>query len=116
MILLALSLMFHPIVQPMYQTYIQFRPSEYTTPLKVLEENHRVKRGFVCWHPFEVVCIDDVCAETGKSYWVVKVNGDSLHYNANSRIKPTDLVEWEFRDGSYYWTRFCRYIGSGLHG
>ena len=50
----------------------------------------------MCWHPFEVKCIDDVCGDGKKSYWIVKVNGDSLHYNANSPIKPTDLVEWEY--------------------
>lgn len=95
MLLLILNLVFAPIVQPI-QTYFQYRPAEYTTPLKVLQKSHNIKRGFVCWHPFEVVCIDDVCGDGVKTYWVVKVNGDSEHYNANSRIKPSDLVEWEY--------------------
>ena len=93
MIMLMMSLVFAPIVQPIYQYYIQ--PSGYSTPIRELEKSHKVTRGFMCWHPFEVKCIDDVCGENG-SYWMVKVNGDSLHYNANSPIKPTDLVEWEY--------------------
>jgi len=39
--------------------------------------------------------IPKMCGENG-SYWQVKVNGDSLHYNGNYHIKPSDLVEWEF--------------------
>ena len=96
MIMLMMSLMFSPMVQPIYQHYINYQAPAYSTPIKELEKSHKVVRGFMCWHPFEVVCIDGVCGDGKTSYWVVKVNGDSLHYNANSRISPTDSVSWEF--------------------
>lgn len=96
MILLLLNLLFLPVVQPVYQTYIQYQPIETTTPLKVLQRTHKVTQGFVCFYPLEVKCIDDLCAEEGKSFWIVKVNGDSDHYNANSKIKPGDSVEWVY--------------------
>ena len=95
MIMLMYQLVFAPMVQPIYQNYIQFHPTSYTTPIKELEKSHKITRGFMCWHPMEVKCIDGVCGENG-SYWMVKVNGDSLHFNGNSHIKPSDKVEWEF--------------------
>ena len=95
MLFLIASLLLQPVIQPIYQQYIQYKAPTHSTPIKELEKSHKVTRGFMCWHPFEVKCIDGVCGENG-SYWMVKVNGDSLHYNANSRINPTDLVEWKY--------------------
>ena len=83
------------MIQPIYNNYIQFHPASHTTPIKELEKSHKITRGLMCWHPFEVKCIDGVCGENG-SYWMVKVNGDSLHFNGNSKINPSDLVELEY--------------------
>ena len=93
MLLVILSLIFQPITYPIALSY---QAPSLSTPIRELEKSHKVTRGFMCWHPFVVKCIDDICGDGNKSYWVVKVNGDSLHYNANSPIKPTDLVEWEY--------------------
>ena len=95
MIMLLMSLVFSPIIKPI-QTYFQFHTASHTTPIRELKKSHKVTHGFMCWHPMEVKCIDEVCGDGKKSYWIVKVNGDSLHFNGNSHINPSDLVEWEY--------------------
>jgi len=90
---MILGLLFNPVYHttlPNPQAQI-----ERITPLKLLQRNHKVTQGFVCWYPFEVKCIDDKCGDD-KSYWEVSVNGDTRHYNANSRLKKSDVVRWTF--------------------
>lgn len=90
MILILLGMLLSPVLPP------PMAQPGFTTPMHELQRTHKVTRGFVCFHPMEVRCIDDVCGNTPKSYWRLKVNGDSLHFNANSRILPTDRVEWVY--------------------
>ena len=98
MMLLMLGLLFNP-VQYISQQFI-FVPQGYSTPMRELEHHHKVTHGLVCYSLMEARCIDDLCGEPGKSYWQIKVNGDSVHYNGSSIVKPTDFVSWEFvQDG-----------------
>ena len=93
MIELILGLLF----QPAYHTTLPTPQAQIQriTPLALLKRNHKVTQGTVCWYPLEVKCVDDVCGND-KSYWEVSVNGDTRHYNANSTVKKSDVVNWHF--------------------
>lgn len=88
-----------PVLLPVFRTALDgtlFAPQTQTTPLHELTKNHKVVLGLVCWFPMEVKCIDGVCGDGTTAYWELRVNGDTRHYNANSKILPTDKVEWVY--------------------
>lgn len=93
MIPLLLALMFQPVTT--YPKMLNPVRTERMTPLKLLQRNHVVKHGLVCFYPLEVRCIDGVCGDND-SYWEVSVNGDTRYHNANSPVKKSDVVRWTY--------------------
>ena len=80
----------HMAISPISQMVV--KPTM-PTIIESLRENHEVVQAFVCSSPYDIECIDDVCNDReAHKYWTIEVNGDYVHYNSMSRIKPTEKV------------------------
>ena len=71
-------------------------PFRQETVVERLRHDHMITQGYVCQGYDDITCVDSVCNEDGVAYWSISVNGDHLHYNANSRVGPNDLVQVQY--------------------
>ena len=83
--------------QSIVPSYLLPQANNSETVLSLLQEHHKVIRGFVCTSPNDIRCIDGLCNKEGIAYWEIKVNGDFKHYNSMSHVKQGDEVEVRYQ-------------------
>lgn len=69
------------------------------TPERVLEQAFTVDRGAVCCDPRETAAINGVATDPAANrWWTVSINGSKKVSPYKTRLKPRDVVRWEFRE------------------
>ena len=70
-----------------------------STPEQVLAKACAVQRGAVCCNPRETAGIDGVAADPAENrWWTVSVNGSRRVSPFKTRVRPGDLVRWEYHE------------------
>lgn len=68
------------------------------TPRDVTEKVFPVEKGAVCCDPREVSTIDGVAADPATNrWWTVSINGSKKVSPYKTKLKPGDVVRWEYR-------------------
>lgn len=73
-----------------------------TRVIDVLAVGHTLVTGYVCRSENDIVCVDGLCNQPGVAYWSIQVNGDYIHYNSESTLKPSDRVELQYQPQSAF--------------
>ena len=68
------------------------------TPQDATAKLFPVEKGAVCCDPRETASIDGVATDPGTNrWWTVSVNGSKKISPYKSRLKPGDVVRWEYK-------------------
>lgn len=93
----ALEVDFGPAGRPAVRQTLPVEPG--ATPEVVLAQAFPVEKGAVCCDPRETAAIDGVAADPATNrWWTVSVNGSKKVSPYKTRVKPGDVVRWEFRE------------------
>ncbi len=69
-----------------------------TTPDRLVAKVCSVEKGAVCCDPRETAVIDGVATDPATNqWWTVSVNGSKKVSPYKRKLKPGDLVRWEYR-------------------
>lgn len=75
-----------------------FQVQEGATPQILTALAFPVEQGAVCCDPREVAVIDGVAADPpANRWWTVSINGSKKVSPYKTRLKPGDVVRWEYR-------------------
>lgn len=92
----TLEVDFGPAGKPAVRQGVQVEPG--STPRDVTEKVFPVEKGAVCCDPREVAVIDGVAADPATNrWWTVSINGSKKVSPYKTRLKPGDIVRWEYR-------------------
>ena len=92
----TLEVEYGPAGRPALQRTVQVMPG--ATPEQVLAQASAVEKGSVCCDPRETAAIDGVAADPATNrWWTVSVNGSKKVSPYRTRVKPGDVVRWEYR-------------------
>ena len=84
-----------PPRSPVRQT-VQVEPG--ATPQDATAQVFPLEKGSVCCDPREVATIDGVASDPAANrWWTVSINGSRKVSPYKSRLKPGDVVRWEYR-------------------
>ena len=93
----TLQVDFGPAGKTPIEKVVQVEPG--ATPEGVLEKACAIQRGAVCCNPRETAGIDGVAADPATNrWWTVSVNGSKKVSPYKTKLKPGDLVRWEYRE------------------
>lgn len=88
---------FGPVGRPAVRQVVRVEPG--TTPDGATTKVLPVEKGAVCCDPRETAAIGGVAADpAGNRWWSVSVNGSKKVSPYRTRLKPGDLVRWEYRE------------------
>ena len=80
---------------PVHRT---FQVERGATPKTLTAMAFPVEEGSVCCDPREVSVIDGVAADPAASrWWTVAINGSKKVSPYKTKLKPGDVVRWEYR-------------------
>lgn len=92
----TLEVDFGPAGKPAVRRVIQVAPG--ATPRDATEQVFPVEKGAVCCDPREVSTIDGVAADPAANrWWTVSINGSKKVSPYKTRLKPGDIVRWEYK-------------------
>ena len=92
----TLEVDFGPANKPPVRRVI--RVEQGVTPEGLVSKTFAVERGAICCDKRETAAIDGVVANPAANrWWSVSVNGSKDVSPFKTRLKPGDLVRWEYR-------------------
>ena len=92
----TLEVDFGPAHKPSIRQSVQVQQG--TTPEGLVAKVLPVEKGSICCDPRETAVIDGVAADPAANrWWSVSVNGSRKVSPYRARLKPGDVVRWEYR-------------------
>ncbi len=92
----TLEVDFGPASKPAVSRVFQVQGG--ATPKTVTALAFPVEQGAVCCDPREVSVIDGVAADPATNrWWTVSINGSKKVSPYKTKLKPGDVVRWEYR-------------------
>ena len=92
----TLEVDFGPAGKPAVRQVVSVQPG--ATPQDATAKLFPVEKGAICCDPRETASIDGVAADPAANrWWTVSVNGSKKISPYKSRLKPGDVVRWEYR-------------------
>lgn len=92
----TLEVDFGPAQKPAVRRVFQVEPG--ATPKTLTALAFPVEEGSVCCDPREVSVIDGVAADPAANrWWTVAINGSKKVSPYKTKLKPGDVVRWEYK-------------------
>ena len=93
----AVEVDFGPAGRPAVRQVVQVQPG--TTPEGATSQVFPVGKGAVCCDPRETAAIAGVAADPAANrWWTVSVNDSKKVSPYRTKLRPGDLVRWEYRE------------------